>query len=114
MTRARHFSGRNWQFTRTEAVYAFIRDYIEQEGYPPSLRDIARGCGLGLTTANYHLSRLVQLGLIRRASGQARSLRLVETEDAAQLLTKLAQPPTARLAEALPHRTRLATTSDTE
>ena len=46
-----------------------------------------------------------------RASGDD---LVVETEDAAQLLTKLAQPPTARLGEALPHRTLLATTSDTE
>jgi repressor LexA len=86
------FNGKHWQFARTEAVYAFIRAYLEQEGYPPSLRDIARGCGLGLTTANYHLSRLVKLGLIRRASGRARSIRLVENEMAAQMLIEMTQP----------------------
>jgi SOS-response transcriptional repressor LexA len=97
-----HSGSKLLHFARTEAVYTFIRDYLQREGYPPSLRDIADGCGIGLTTANYHLHRLMELGLIRRASGQARSIRLVENEIVARLLTRLAQQPTSSILAALP------------
>lgn len=67
-------------FAKTEAVYTFIRDYAGQEGFAPSLRDIAHGCGLGRTTVLYHLHRLLQWGLIRRSPGKARTIILVDSE----------------------------------
>jgi repressor LexA len=73
-------SEKRLHFGKTEAVYTYLRNYIEQEGYPPTIRDIAQGLAMGRTTVIYHLHRLTQLGLIRRASGRARSIRLVERE----------------------------------
>ncbi len=70
--------GKITHFATSEVVYTFIRDYLAQEGYAPSLNDIARGCGLGRTTVLYHLHRLKQWGLIRRAPGKARSIVLVD------------------------------------
>lgn len=67
-------------FAQTEAVYGFIRDYIGQEGYAPSIRDIAHGCRLGHMMVLYHLHRLLQWGLIRRSPGKARTIILVNTE----------------------------------
>jgi SOS-response transcriptional repressor LexA len=85
-----HSSGKRLHFGKTEAVYTYLRDYIEQEGYPPSIRDIAQGCAMGRTTVIYHLHRLTQLGMIRRASGRARSIRLVEGEHQAPSASQLA------------------------
>src|SRR5262245_14323535 len=89
-------------YAQTEAVYAFIRDYVWQEGFSPSLRDIAQGCRLGRTTVLYHLHRLLQWGLIRRAPGKARSIILVDDErktrrEAQPVAT--ADPGLAKLAE---------------
>lgn len=66
---------------QTEAVYAFIRDYVWQEGYAPSIREIAQGCRLGRTTVLYHLHRLVQWRLIRRSPGKARTIILVDSDN---------------------------------
>lgn len=60
----------------TLAVYTFIRAYLEKEGYPPSLREIATGCFIGRSTLYRHLDRLETLGCLIRQPGQARSLSL--------------------------------------
>lgn len=64
--------------TTTEEVYGFVRDYRRREGFAPSIREIAEGCGIGLATVVYHLKRLGKWGFIKRAPGKARSLLLVE------------------------------------
>jgi len=60
----------------TEAVYNFIRTYIEQRGFSPSLREIAAGCFLGHSTIIRYLDRLEAMGYITRELGVARSIRL--------------------------------------
>ena len=54
-------------YSMTEVVYVFIRDYVRREGFAPSLRDIAEGCDLGLTTVVCHLNRLRKWGFIKRS-----------------------------------------------
>jgi repressor LexA len=88
-------------FAKTEAVYTFVRDYFQQEGYPPTLRDIAQGCDLSHTTVVNHLHLLGLLGLVRRAPGKARSVRLVDHDRAARLLTRLARQPATSFLEIL-------------
>lgn len=52
---------------RTEAVYIFCRGFTLENGYPPTTREVAEGCGLGSnSTASRHLDKLVSLGYIRR------------------------------------------------
>jgi repressor LexA len=60
-----------------EKVYAFVRAYIDQYGYPPSLREIARGCYINVAYALRYLDILEAQGRITRKSGQPRSLRLL-------------------------------------
>jgi len=63
---------------RTSRVYKYLQTYIEQHGYAPSLREIMDGAGISSTSVvNYHLNRLVVLGLIRRDSGKARAIRVL-------------------------------------
>lgn len=62
-----------------QAVYAFVRRYIDEQGYPPSLAEIADQCGLGLGTVVRHLNRLEVQGRVVRAHGKSRSIRLAST-----------------------------------
>jgi len=60
-----------------EIVYAFIKLYMQQHGYAPSLREIAAGCYLGTSSVLRHLDRLEAWGRITREPGRARSMSLV-------------------------------------
>jgi repressor LexA len=58
-------------------LLGFLRRYLEDHGYAPSIEDIARGTGMrSKSTVAYHLDRLEAAGRIRRARGVARSLQL--------------------------------------
>ncbi|CAG0994087.1 hypothetical protein ARNL5_03481 [Anaerolineae bacterium] len=57
----------------TEQVYAFIRDYIGQNNFAPSVRDIAKGCYLSVSAVLRHLDRLEAWGHI--TGGRRHSLR---------------------------------------
>lgn len=68
--------------TKPEDVLAFINDYIEQNSFPPTVREIARGLQLASTsTVQSHLVSLQRKGLIRRGEG-ARTLVVVKQEGA--------------------------------
>ena len=61
------------------AVYDFIREFIEENGYSPSYRDIMNGLGLSSVSAvAEHVENLVALGALRKAPGAARSLEVVD------------------------------------
>ena len=62
-----------------EKVYQFLRGYIAEYGYAPSVRDICVGTGLTSTSSVYlHLRNLAKAGLIRKTGNQPRCLVLVE------------------------------------
>lgn len=53
---------------KTERVYLFVRDYIQQVGYAPSLREITHGLKLGgYSTARYQVGKLIDAGLLIRS-----------------------------------------------
>lgn len=61
---------------RQRQILSFIGQTIRQQGYPPTVREIAQHCGFRSTQAvSRHLDALEGLGLIQRGVG-ARSLRL--------------------------------------
>lgn len=61
----------------TREVYDFIQDYLEtNQGYVPSIREIARGVYRSNATVIRHLDRLEAWGLIQRLPNRARSIRL--------------------------------------
>ncbi len=69
--------------TTADTVYEFIRHYIEtHEQLSPSIREIADGCYLGLSTAAYYVRELQLQGRIKRERYVARSIRLVQPETA--------------------------------
>jgi DNA-binding MarR family transcriptional regulator len=63
----------------TRAVYDFIRAYSQaHRGFPPSIREIARGAYLAPSTVIRHLDKLEAWGLIERQPHLPRSIRLTE------------------------------------
>jgi repressor LexA len=62
---------------RTEHIYLYIKSYVEREGYPPSLREIAAACGVGVSTALYQVELLEAEGVIARKRGTFRAIKLI-------------------------------------
>ena len=59
-----------------------IRERIHQQGYPPSLAEIAADAGLGsASTAGYHVRKLAEIGYIKTDPHTNRSIRLTEEEN---------------------------------
>ncbi len=55
-------------------VYAFVKAFLNNYGYPPSVREIAKGCDIKSTsTVHSALGVLEQKGYISRDGGQSRS-----------------------------------------
>ena len=62
---------------KSMVVLAFLRRFQQREGFSPSHHDIADALGFASPTlATYHLRRLEEAGLISRAEGAARAIRL--------------------------------------
>jgi repressor LexA len=70
----------------SDIVFAYIGAYIEQRGYPPSVRDIARACQMSTTSVHYALTKLEDLGWIAREPRVARGLRVLRHDEAAPKL----------------------------
>ena len=65
-----------------ERIFKFIRDFIDDRGYAPTVRDIVRGCGLGSTAVvQHHLNVLEREGRIRRDPEVFRSIQLTDRKN---------------------------------
>jgi repressor LexA len=64
--------------SKQQAIIRFIRDFIREKDYPPSIRDIQDGCGISSTSVvDYNLKALERLGYIRRDREVSRAIELV-------------------------------------
>jgi repressor LexA len=62
---------------RQQTILAFIEGFIEENDYPPTIRDIQSGCGISSTSVvSYNLDRLKEGGYLNRASEVSRGLAL--------------------------------------
>lgn len=63
---------------RQYVIYEFIRDYIQEHGYPPTIREIGKEVELkSISTVHHHLRKLEEKDLIKRVHGSSRAIRLV-------------------------------------
>lgn len=63
-----------------EAILLFIKNYIKQHGYAPSVREIGEGVGLKSTSSVHaHLQNLLKMGKIETDAGLGtpRAIRVV-------------------------------------
>jgi repressor LexA len=62
-------------------IYKFIKSYINEKSYPPSVREICAAVGLSSTsTVHGHLERLERKGLIKRDPTKPRTIEIVEKD----------------------------------
>lgn len=60
-------------------IYDFLKNYTENKGYPPSVREICEAVSLKSTsTVHGHLKRLEKKGLIKRDPTKPRALEITE------------------------------------
>ena len=59
-------------------IYEFLREFIEERDYPPSIRDIQDGCGISSTSVvDYNLRKLEEKGFIRRDREVSRGIEVL-------------------------------------
>src|SRR5436190_318524 len=65
---------------RQREILDYLNDFIQQNGYAPSLEEIGRRFNLSsLATVHKHLTNLEEKGFIKRAWNRSRSVELVPT-----------------------------------
>jgi len=62
-------------------IYVYLKDYVEEHNYAPSVRDICNAVGLTSTsTVHGHLTRLENKGFIRRGNGKSRAIEIDDAD----------------------------------
>lgn len=64
---------------KQQAILSFMRQFIDEHDYPPSIRDIQVGCDISSTSVvDYNLKALERLGHIRRDREVSRAIELLD------------------------------------
>jgi repressor LexA len=72
---------------RQRAILDYLREFVDENGYPPTVREIGEAVGLrSPSTVHAHLAQLERAGLLRRDPTKPRAIELAdrrrETEEA--------------------------------
>ncbi len=63
---------------RQERILEFLREFMEEHSYPPTVRDIQRGCEVSSTSVvDYNLRQLQAKGYLRREPEVSRGIELL-------------------------------------
>ncbi len=69
---------------RQREIFDYIQEYLQAEGYAPSLEEIGARFGLSsVATVHKHVQNLVEKGLLRKAWNRSRSLEVVDRSGSA-------------------------------
>ena len=64
--------------TRQQEIWQFLAAYVDEHGYPPTVREIGDAVGLASpSTVHAHLANLERAGLLRRDPTKPRAIELV-------------------------------------
>lgn len=64
---------------KQKQLIAFLDNFMVENGYSPSYREIAAGMGLkSVASVAEHIDNLVALGALKRDPGEPRSLQIVD------------------------------------
>ncbi len=66
---------------KQQMILDFLKEEVSKKGYPPSVREICQAVGLKSTsTVHTHLTRLEELGMIRRDPTKPRAIEIYDME----------------------------------
>jgi len=72
---------------KQERIINFVTTFLYDKGYPPTIRDIAAGCGISSTSVvAYNLNKLEQAGYIRRHSDISRGIKFLTPQQRGEKL----------------------------
>ena len=75
---------------KQERIINFVTEFLHDKGYPPTIRDIAAGCGISSTSVvAYNLDKLEQAGYIRRHSDISRGIKFLTPQQKRRKLVYL-------------------------
>ena len=64
---------------RQQEIFDFVKKYVGEHGYPPTVRDIGKAIGLtSSSTVHAHLANLEKLGLLRRDPTKPRAIEVLK------------------------------------
>lgn len=67
---------------RQQQICDFIRAFSQENGYPPTFREIGESVGLkSPSTVDHHMKRLREAGVLQYEEGKPRSILLLEDDD---------------------------------
>lgn len=68
---------------KSEKIVEFVRQFTQENGFPPSIREIGAAVGLSSTASvSYHLQQLQEKGLLQAPGGKGRKRAVVTTQRA--------------------------------
>jgi repressor LexA len=71
---------------RQREIYDFIRSFVSEKGYSPSLEEIGTQFGLSsVATVHKHVQHLVEKGFLRKSWNRSRSVEPVEASESASV-----------------------------
>jgi repressor LexA len=79
---------------RQEGILSFIRRFVNEHRFPPTIREIGEAVGISSTSVvNYNLNALEKKGMIERDRNVSRGLRVVEDGQQSTLLPSVLRIP---------------------
>ncbi|HEV2903180.1 MAG TPA: transcriptional repressor LexA [Gaiellaceae bacterium] len=70
---------------RQHAILEFLHEYVEQHGYPPTVREIGEAVGLrSPSTVHAHLAQLERAGVLKRDPTKPRAIELADRRRSGQ------------------------------
>ena len=67
---------------RQRAILDFVRKFLDERAFPPSMREIGRAFGIASSSVYDHLQALARKGFIRRTARRSRSIEVLKDPDA--------------------------------
>jgi repressor LexA len=68
---------------RQQEILQFIQRFIDERGFPPTLREIGQGVGITApSTVFTHVTALTEAGWLEREEGKPRAMRVTEPDEA--------------------------------
>jgi repressor LexA len=87
---------------RQQEIFDFVKRYVSEHGYPPTVRDIGKAIGLtSSSTVHAHLGNLERLGLLRRDPTKPRAIEVL-VDKARQAVTSPGLPIVGQVAAGSP------------
>ena len=81
-----------------QKIYDYIAQAIQDQGYPPSVREIGEAVGLkSPSTVHFHLTHMEELVVLTKGAGKGRALTLTEASRESQ--APESQPPENQVPE---------------